>query len=65
VVWAGPDDTAPWEPHRSLLAPCPGFRVLRLDERGETGMLFEMRRTARPLPSIGLDALLAIAMRNE
>jgi len=65
VVWAGSDNEAPWEPRRSLLAPCPGFRVLRLDERGETGVLFEMRRTTEILPDIGLDQLLEIAARDE
>lgn len=65
VVWGGSDGRPVWEPHRRLLAPGPGFRVLRLDEQGESGVLFQMRETREPLPGIGLDALLEIVTRDE
>ena len=65
VVWGETDEPALWEPQRRLLAPSSGFRVLRLDERGESGVLFEMRRTAKVLPEIGIDALLRIAIGDE
>ena len=66
VVWVGSGGRdGGWEPRRGLLAPCPGFRVLRLDESGETGVLFEMRPTAKVLPDLGLDAVLGIVAGDE
>lgn len=65
VVWAPGHSEARWEPQRRLLAPCGGLRVLRVDEPGETAVLFEMRQTAEVLPDIGLDALLEVATRDE
>jgi len=63
VVWGGCSEPAGgWEPRRGLLAPCPGFRVLRLDASGETGVLFEMRPTVEVLTDLGLDALLRIVV---
>lgn len=65
VVWAGSHDGARWEPGRTLLAPGSGLRVLRVDEPGESAVLFEMRPTAEVLHDVGLDALLEIVSRDE
>jgi hypothetical protein len=65
VVWARPGDATRWEPGRQLLAPCRGLRVIRIDEPGESAVLFEMRPTAEILPGVGLDALLEVANRHE
>jgi hypothetical protein len=65
VVWARTGDGARWEPQRDLLAPRRGLRVLRVDDPGESAVLFEMRATAQVLPDIGLDALLEVATRDE
>jgi hypothetical protein len=65
VVWAREQDGSRWEPPRHLLAPRRGLRVLRIDDPGESAVLFEMRATAELLPDFGLDALLEVAARDE
>ncbi len=61
VVWSDPGSSAAqWEPGRKLLAPSAGFRVLRLDQNGQSGVLFEMCPTARVLPELGLDLILRV-----